>query len=159
MCEEEAAAPSQEPRVSHHPHLVGMSQHRARELPHTLQGAGAAQGSVHKPPTPQAGAAWRQRERWRQPAPLLGFPASCVVTATVIITIIIIIKDQNSKGEHISKKGQVIINTTQHLPSAVQPRSPLLMFSHAHREGEILAFPFFPQWRKHEAEVKQAMAC
>lgn len=62
-----------------------------------------------------------EAEQWRQPASLLSFPAACVITATIILTIIIIIKDLDYKGEHISKKGQVIINTTQHLPSAAQP--------------------------------------
>lgn len=80
-----------------------------------------------------------EAERWRQPASLLGFPTSIIITATIIIITIIIIKDLDSKGDHISKKGQVIINTTQHLPSAVQPQRPLLMFSQAHREGE--SFP------------------
>jgi len=71
-----------------------------------------------------------------------------VVTAPIII----IIKDLDSKGERISKKGQAIINTTQHLPSAVQPRRPALMFSHTHREGEILPCPFFLRRRNHKTE-------
>lgn len=98
-----------------------------------------------------------EAEQWRQPASLLSFPASCVVTATIILTIIIIIKDLDSKGEHISKKGQVIINTTQHLPSAVQPQRPLLMFSHSPPQGGgNPSFPFLPTMEKlRDREVKQ----
>lgn len=90
---------------------------------------------------------------------LLSIPTSRLLTATIII----IIKDVDSKGDHISKKGQVIINSTEHLPSTVQPRRPLVMFSYVHREGEIL--PFLPIMEKpQDREVKQdtrgsAMAC
>jgi len=52
------------------------------------------------------------------------------------------------RGAH-QQEDQAIFNTTQCFPSTMQPRRPLLTFSHACREGKILPFPS-SQCRNHK---------